>query len=67
MLLALTLCEIQKRLCESSVRSVGTDQEYALNGWIECASMADCATLPITRVTEIFTELQKEYLSDYTI
>lgn len=60
MLLVLALGEVQERLCESSVRALGTKSEYSLNSWVACASMADCAEVPASRVAEIISELKAE-------
>lgn len=62
MLLALALGQFQERFCESSVRAVGTKVESSQNGWVACASMADCAEVPVSRVEEIIAELRAEGL-----
>lgn len=60
MLLGLALCQVQERLCESSVRGTGSAGECAQNSWIACASMADCAEVSASRVPEIIAELKAE-------
>ena len=57
MLLAFSLAQVQERLCESSVRALGSEVECAQNSWVACASMADCAEMPASRVVEIIAEL----------